>query len=95
MASRFTSLASASSNSAYTSPCRKVKRRRSRRAEPLSRLLTITVGTHPKTSCLCHFEGLVNFKAATCLYAALQDEVLGTLLLNYCYRKVPAGFTCA
>ena len=62
------------------------------------------VGTPPKTPCCSLLAGLADFEAAVCLCTAIKANVLGvkldipvslSLLLNYCGKKVPAGYKCA
>lgn len=73
-------------------------------ANLLHDLLSIVVGTPPKTPCCPLLTDLVDLEAAVCLCTAIKANVLGlnlnvpvslSLLLNYCGKKVPAGFQCA
>ncbi|XP_021622236.1 14 kDa proline-rich protein DC2.15 [Manihot esculenta] len=70
----------------------------------LKDLLSVTVGTPPKTPCCSLIGNLVDLEAAVCLCTTIKASVLGinlnlpvnlSLLLNYCGKKVPEGFKCA
>ncbi|XP_021667404.2 14 kDa proline-rich protein DC2.15-like [Hevea brasiliensis] len=70
----------------------------------LKELLSVTVGTPPKTPCCSLISDLVDLEAAVCLCTTIKASVLGinlnlpvnlSLLLNYCGKKVPEGFKCA
>ncbi|XP_012087174.1 14 kDa proline-rich protein DC2.15-like [Jatropha curcas] len=70
----------------------------------LKDLLSVTVGTPPKTPCCSLISDLVDLEAAVCLCTTIKANVLGlklnlpvnlSLLLNYCGKKVPEGFKCA
>ncbi|KAJ8464575.1 hypothetical protein OPV22_027127 [Ensete ventricosum] len=72
-------------------------------ANVLRGLLNVTLGTPPKQPCCSLLQGLVDLEAAVCLCTALKGNVLGlklnipvslSLLLNYCGKKVPRGFSC-
>ncbi|XP_073002591.1 14 kDa proline-rich protein DC2.15-like [Typha latifolia] len=61
------------------------------------------IGAPPKLPCCSLLEGLVDLEAAVCLCTAIKGNVLGiklnlpidlSLILNYCGKKVPAGFKC-
>ncbi|KAG6487859.1 14 kDa proline-rich protein DC2.15-like [Zingiber officinale] len=65
----------------------------------LEGLLNVTLGK----PCCGLLRRLVDLEAAVCLCTALRANVLGirlnlpvslSLLLNYCGKKVPAGFIC-
>ncbi|KAM1019099.1 hypothetical protein ACFX2I_040536 [Malus domestica] len=70
----------------------------------LNDLVTIVVGTPPKTPCCSLIGGLADLEAAVCLCTAIKANVLGinldvpvslSLLLNYCGKSVPNGFQCS
>ncbi|TQD69111.1 hypothetical protein C1H46_045355 [Malus baccata] len=70
----------------------------------LNDLVTIVVGTPPKTPCCSLIGGLADLEAAVCLCTAIKANVLGinldvpvslSLLLNYCGKSVPKGFQCS
>lgn len=70
----------------------------------LKDLLSVTVGTPPKTPCCSLISDLVDLEAAVCLCTTIKASILGinlnlpvnlSLLLNYCGKKVPEGFKCA
>ncbi|EEF29086.1 14 kDa proline-rich protein DC2.15-like [Ricinus communis] len=70
----------------------------------LKDLLSVTVGTPPKTPCCSLIADLVDLEAAVCLCTTIKASLLGinlsvpvdlSLLLNYCGKKVPEGFKCA
>ncbi|XP_002533291.2 14 kDa proline-rich protein DC2.15 [Ricinus communis] len=70
----------------------------------LKDLLSVTVGTPPKTPCCSLIAGLVDLEAAACLCTTIKADVPGiklnlpihlSLLLNYCGKKVPQGFKCS
>ena len=59
--------------------------------------------TPGRQSALLHLAGLVDLEAAVCLCTAIKANVLGTninvpvdlsLVLNYCNKSCPSGFTC-
>ncbi|XVE57684.1 hypothetical protein DITRI_Ditri04bG0109400 [Diplodiscus trichospermus] len=67
-------------------------------------LVNVVVGNPAKTPCCSLIAGLVDAEAAVCLCTALKANVLGinlnipvslSLLLNYCGKKVPAGYQCS
>ncbi|XWS49091.1 hypothetical protein CRYUN_Cryun13aG0133900 [Craigia yunnanensis] len=67
-------------------------------------IVNVIVGTPPKTPCCSLLAGLADVEAAVCLCTAIKANVLGvnlnipvslSLLLNYCGKKVPAGYKCA
>ncbi|XP_074560974.1 14 kDa proline-rich protein DC2.15-like [Curcuma longa] len=69
----------------------------------LDGLLNVTLGRPPAMPCCGLLRRLVDLEAAVCLCTALRANVLGirlnlpvshSLLLNYCGKKVPAGFIC-
>ncbi|KAK6118974.1 hypothetical protein DH2020_047260 [Rehmannia glutinosa] len=73
-------------------------------AKLLNGLVSIVVGTPPKTPCCTLIHDLADLEAAVCLCTAIKANVLGvklnsslslSLLLNYCGKKVPSGFECA
>ncbi|XP_009375766.2 14 kDa proline-rich protein DC2.15 [Pyrus x bretschneideri] len=73
-------------------------------ADLLNDLVTIVVGTPPKTPCCSLIGGLADLEAAVCLCTAIKANVLGinldvpvslSLLLNYCGKSVPEGFQCS
>lgn len=73
-------------------------------ADLLNDLVTIVVGTPPKTPCCSLVGGLADLEAAVCLCTAIKANVLGinldvpvslSLLLNYCGKSVPNGFQCS
>ncbi|XP_037492281.1 lipid transfer protein EARLI 1 isoform X1 [Jatropha curcas] len=70
----------------------------------LKDLLSVTIGTPPKTPCCSLLGDLVDLEAAVCLCTTIKASLLGinlnlpidlSLLLNYCGKKVPQGFQCA
>ncbi|XP_050226785.1 14 kDa proline-rich protein DC2.15-like [Mercurialis annua] len=70
----------------------------------LNDLLSVTIGTPPKTPCCSLLADLVDLEAAVCICTTLKASVAGislnvpvnlSLLLNYCGKKVPEGFQCA
>ncbi|OEL13071.1 hypothetical protein BAE44_0025910 [Dichanthelium oligosanthes] len=70
----------------------------------LDGLIHAVVRGPPKEPCCSLISGLADLKAAVCVCLAFSANVLGvnldvtvdlTLLVNYCSRSVPAGFTCA
>ncbi|WOL00225.1 14 kDa proline-rich protein DC2.15-like [Canna indica] len=73
-------------------------------SDVLNGLINIEFGKPPKKPCCGLIEGLDDGEAALCLCTALKANVLGnnlnipvdlSLLINYCGKKVPAGFQCA
>ncbi|XP_008808738.2 14 kDa proline-rich protein DC2.15-like [Phoenix dactylifera] len=73
-------------------------------ANVLNGLINVSLGKPPKKPCCTLLEGLVDLEAAVCLCTALKANILGiklnlpvdlSLLLNYCGKKVPAGWKCA
>ncbi|XP_072968122.1 14 kDa proline-rich protein DC2.15-like [Typha angustifolia] len=73
-------------------------------ADVLHGLIDVKVGKPPKYPCCSLLEGLVDLEAAVCLCTAIKANILGiklnvpvdlSLLLNYCGKKVPAGYKCA
>ncbi|XP_073281595.1 lipid transfer protein EARLI 1-like, partial [Primulina huaijiensis] len=73
-------------------------------ADLLGGLISVTIGTPPKTPCCTLLKGLADLEAAACLCTALKANILGinlnvpvslSLLLNVCSKKVPPGFQCA
>ncbi|OEL38490.1 hypothetical protein BAE44_0000491 [Dichanthelium oligosanthes] len=73
-------------------------------ADVLDGLIHAVVGGPPKEPCCSLISGLADLKAAICVCFVINANVLGvnldvavdlTLFVNYCGRKVPAGFTCA
>ncbi|KAK6138689.1 hypothetical protein DH2020_027579 [Rehmannia glutinosa] len=73
-------------------------------AKLLNDLVSIVVGTPPKTPCCTLIRDLADLEAAVCLCTTIKANVLGvklnsslslSLLLNYCGKKVPSGFECA
>ncbi|XP_010906606.1 pEARLI1-like lipid transfer protein 1 [Elaeis guineensis] len=73
-------------------------------AKVLNGLINVSLGKPPKKPCCTLLEGLVDLEAAVCLCTALKASILGiklnvpvdlSLLLNYCGKKVPAGWKCA
>lgn len=73
-------------------------------ANLLKNLLSVVIGTPPKTPCCPLIQGLADLEAAVCLCTALKANILGinlnvpislSLLLNYCGKGVPQGFQCA
>ncbi|XVF52643.1 hypothetical protein PTKIN_Ptkin05aG0034900 [Pterospermum kingtungense] len=70
----------------------------------LLNVVHVIVGTPAKSPCCSLLSGLADAEAAVCLCTALKAKVLGTnlnvplslsLLLNYCGKKIPAGYKCA
>ncbi|XWS38543.1 hypothetical protein CRYUN_Cryun19dG0140200 [Craigia yunnanensis] len=70
----------------------------------LLNIVHVIVGTPEKTPCCNLLSGLAEAEAAVCLCTALKANVLGSnlnipvslsLLLNYCGKKIPAGYKCA
>ncbi|XWS49759.1 hypothetical protein CRYUN_Cryun12cG0030300 [Craigia yunnanensis] len=70
----------------------------------LLNIVHVIVGTPAKTPCCSLLSGLADVEAAVCLCTALKANVLGvnlniavslSLLLNYCGKKIPAGYQCA
>ncbi|KAJ4803043.1 Bifunctional inhibitor/lipid-transfer protein/seed storage 2S albumin superfamily protein [Rhynchospora pubera] len=66
-------------------------------------LIKAKVGKPPVVPCCSLLEGLVDLEAAVCLCTALKASVLGinlnlpinlNLVLNYCNKSCPSGFTC-
>ncbi|KAJ4748106.1 Bifunctional inhibitor/lipid-transfer protein/seed storage 2S albumin superfamily protein [Rhynchospora pubera] len=66
-------------------------------------LIKAKVGKPPVEPCCSLLEGLVDLEAAVCLCTALKANVLGinlnlpidlSLVLNYCNKSCPSGFTC-
>ncbi|KAJ3689843.1 hypothetical protein LUZ61_019007 [Rhynchospora tenuis] len=66
-------------------------------------LIKAKVGKPPVVPCCSLLEGLVDLEAAVCLCTALKANVLGinlnlpinlSLVLNYCNKSCPSGFTC-
>uniref|UniRef100_J3M090 Bifunctional inhibitor/plant lipid transfer protein/seed storage helical domain-containing protein n=1 Tax=Oryza brachyantha TaxID=4533 RepID=J3M090_ORYBR len=62
------------------------------------------VGQVPAEPCCSLIDGLADLEAAVCLCTALKANVLGivvnipvklSLLVNYCGKCVPSGYTCA
>ncbi|KAG0512328.1 hypothetical protein BDA96_10G003800 [Sorghum bicolor] len=73
-------------------------------ADVLDGLIHAVVGGPPKEPCCSLISGLVDLDAAVCVCLAINANVLGinldvavdlSLLVNYCGRRVPAGFKCA
>lgn len=73
-------------------------------ADLLNTIVNVVVGTPAKTPCCTLLSGLADTDAAVCLCTALKAKVLGanlnvpvslSLLLNYCGKKIPAGYKCA
>ncbi|EHA8588557.1 14 kDa proline-rich protein DC2.15 [Cocos nucifera] len=73
-------------------------------ANVLRGLINVQLGNPPKKPCCSLLEGLADLEAAVCLCTAIKANVLGvnlnvpvdlSLLLNYCGKKVPAGYKCA
>ncbi|GLT91038.1 hypothetical protein SLE2022_089480 [Rubroshorea leprosula] len=73
-------------------------------ADLLGSLLSISIGTPPKTPCCSLIEGLADLEAAVCLCTAIKASILGinldvplslSLLLNVCSKNVPSDFQCA
>lgn len=72
-------------------------------ANVLKGLINIELGKPPKKPCCTLIQGLLDLEAAICLCTALKGNILGinlnipidlSLLINYCGKKVPAGFQC-
>lgn len=72
-------------------------------ANVLNGLLNVVVGAPPKSPCCTLVNGLADLEAAVCLCTALKANLLGiklnvpvslSLLVNYCGKKIPAGFRC-
>jgi Hydrophobic seed protein len=72
-------------------------------ANVLNGLINIELGKPPKKPCCTLIENLLDLEAAICLCTALKGNILGinlnlpidlSLLINYCGKKVPAGFQC-
>ncbi|KAJ4803041.1 Bifunctional inhibitor/lipid-transfer protein/seed storage 2S albumin superfamily protein [Rhynchospora pubera] len=72
-------------------------------ANVLNGLINIELGKPPKKPCCTLIQGLADLEAAVCLCTALKGNILGinlnlpinlSLLINYCGKKVPAGFQC-
>ncbi|KAJ4774009.1 Bifunctional inhibitor/lipid-transfer protein/seed storage 2S albumin superfamily protein [Rhynchospora pubera] len=66
-------------------------------------LIKAKVGKPPVVPCCTLIEGLVDLEAAVCLCTAIKANVLGiklnvpvdlSLILNYCNKTCPSGFTC-
>lgn len=66
-------------------------------------LIKIKAGKPPVVPCCSLLEGLVDLEAAVCLCTAIKADVLGiklnlpidlSLILNYCNKSCPSGFTC-
>ncbi|XP_078155736.1 14 kDa proline-rich protein DC2.15-like [Carex rostrata] len=66
-------------------------------------LIKAKVGKPPVVPCCSLIEGLVDLEAALCLCTAIKANVLGiklnvpvdiSLILNYCNKSCPSGFTC-
>jgi Hydrophobic seed protein len=66
-------------------------------------LIKAKVGKPPVVPCCSLLEGLVDLEAAVCLCTAIKANVLGiklnlpidlSLVLNYCNKSCPSGFTC-
>ncbi|KAK1324938.1 hypothetical protein QJS10_CPA01g02731 [Acorus calamus] len=66
-------------------------------------LVKVVIGKPPKMPCCTLLDGLIDLEAAVCLCTAIKANVLGlnlnipidlSLILNYCGKKVPAGFKC-
>ncbi|KAK1273138.1 hypothetical protein QJS04_geneDACA012392 [Acorus gramineus] len=66
-------------------------------------LVNVVIGKPPKMPCCSLLNGLIDLEAAVCLCTAIKANVLGlnlnipvdlSLILNYCGKKVPAGFKC-
>ncbi|KAJ3689841.1 hypothetical protein LUZ61_019005 [Rhynchospora tenuis] len=66
-------------------------------------LIKAKVGRPPVVPCCSLIEGLVDLEAAVCLCTAIKANVLGvklnvpvdlSLILNYCNKTCPSGFTC-
>ncbi|XP_008786988.1 14 kDa proline-rich protein DC2.15-like [Phoenix dactylifera] len=73
-------------------------------ANVLQGLINLQLGNPPKKPCCSLLEDLVDLEAAVCLCTAIKANILGinlnvpvdlSLLLNYCGKKVPAGYACA
>ncbi|KMZ58720.1 Lipid transfer protein [Zostera marina] len=72
-------------------------------ANVLGGLIHIGAGKPPKVPCCPLISGLLDLEAAVCLCTAIKADILGihldvpislSLLLNYCGKRVPEGFTC-
>lgn len=66
-------------------------------------LIKAKVGKPPVVPCCSLLEGLVDLEAAVCLCTAIKANILGinlnvpvdlSLVLNYCNKSCPSGFTC-
>jgi Hydrophobic seed protein len=66
-------------------------------------LIKAKVGRPPVVPCCSLIGGLVDFEAAVCLCTAIKANILGiklnipvdlSLILNYCNKSCPSGFTC-
>ncbi|KAJ3681879.1 hypothetical protein LUZ60_014452 [Juncus effusus] len=66
-------------------------------------LIKANVGKPPVVPCCSLIDGLVDLEAAVCLCTAIKANVLGlnlnipidlSLILNYCNKSCPSGFTC-
>jgi hypothetical protein len=73
-------------------------------ADVLDGLIHAVVGGPPKEPCCSLISGLADLDAAVCVCLAINANILGvnldvavdlSLLVNYCGRRVPAGFKCA
>ncbi|KAJ1693766.1 hypothetical protein LUZ63_010464 [Rhynchospora breviuscula] len=67
-------------------------------------LIKIKAGRPPVVPCCSLLEGLVDLEAAVCLCTAIKGDVLGiklnlpidlSLILNYCNKSCPSGYTCS
>jgi Hydrophobic seed protein len=66
-------------------------------------LIKAKVGKPPVVPCCSLLDGLVDLEAAVCLCTAIKANILGinlnlpidlSLVLNYCNKSCPSGFTC-
>ena len=67
-------------------------------------LISAEAGKVPYKPCCSLLDGLADLEAAVCLCTAIKANVLGivvnipvklSLLVNYCGKCVPSGYTCA
>ncbi|KAJ3689845.1 hypothetical protein LUZ61_019009 [Rhynchospora tenuis] len=73
-------------------------------ADVLGLIKGVKVGSPPTSSCCSLLGGLVDLEAAVCLCTALKANILGislnipvdlSLVLNYCGKGTPPGYTCS
>ncbi|XP_078155737.1 14 kDa proline-rich protein DC2.15-like [Carex rostrata] len=73
-------------------------------ADVLGLIKGVKLGSPPTSSCCSLLGGLVDLEAAVCLCTALKANILGislnlpidlSLVLNYCGKGTPPGYTCS